>query len=266
MNVLCDLCGSEVADLAHVCARCGERLRWDLDDIPALVEELEVTLTGRARMSAGALRRSSERRLPFHIAASDKAHTLRFVLVAWARLVSDERGVRLPADDLISISQRLVTHVEWLRHHPAGSEAVTEIRDAVQAVRMVIDRPPDRLYAGPCDACGMPLYARPGDTEVGCRECLADDGKQFVYDVDARRAWMFGELEHFVGNSVQVASALAGMGVKVAASTIRVWASRGKLDPCSYGEPKKLGGDLLPLYRVGDVIEAAASGKAKKAA
>ncbi|MFC5834639.1 hypothetical protein [Nonomuraea insulae] len=265
MNVLCDLCGSEVADLAHVCARCGERLRRGLEDVANLAEELEVTLTGRARMSAGALRRSSERRLPFHIAASEKGHNLRQVLVGWVRLVADERGVGLPADDLISISRWLLAHVEWLRHHPAGGEAVTEVGDAVRAVRMVIDRPPDRLYAGPCDACGMPLYARPGDVEVACRHCPADDEERLVYDISARRTWMLGEVEHYVGNSARVSSVLIGLGVKVAASTIRVWAKRGKLAPCSYDKPSKPGGDPLPLYRVGDVVEAAAR-KSKKAA
>ncbi|MGR6923107.1 hypothetical protein ACU635_53385 [[Actinomadura] parvosata] len=230
-----------------------------------MVEELEVTLTGRARMSAGALRRSSERRLPFHIAASDKAHALKHVLVSWARLVSDERGVRLPADGLVSISKWLVKHVEWLRHHPAGGEVVAEVHDAVQAVRIVIDRPPDRLYAGPCDACGMPLYARPGDAEVSCRHCLTEGGERLFYDIAARRKWMLGEIEHFVGNSARVASVLAGLGVKVSASTIRVWAKRGRLTPCSYDKPSKPGGDPLPLYRVGDVVEAAAQ-KSKKAA
>ncbi|WP_344478414.1 hypothetical protein [Nonomuraea monospora] len=221
------------------------------------MEELEVTLTGRARMSAGVLRRSSERRLPFHIAASDKAHTLKHVLVSWARLVSDERGVRLPADDLVSISRWLVKHVEWLRHHPAGGEVVAEVHDAVQAVRMVIDRPPDRLYAGPCDACGMPLYARPGDAEVSCRHCLTEDGERLFYDIAARRKWMLGEIENLLGSSSYVAMVATSVGVKVSSSTVRMWVKRRKLVPREYAPPLKPDGPPRPLYRVGDVVAVA---------
>ena len=46
----------------------------------------------------------------------------------------------------------LLNHVEWLRHHRAGHEAVEEITAAVWEVARVIDRPNNRttFALGPC--------------------------------------------------------------------------------------------------------------------
>ncbi|MGA4988621.1 hypothetical protein [Nonomuraea bangladeshensis] len=171
--------------------------------------------------------------------------------------MADERGVQLSADDLVPISTWLLRQAEWLRHHPAGGEAVQEVGDAVQGVRMVIDRPPDRLYAGPCDVCQMPLYARPGDAEVPCRRCLAEDGERLVYDISARRKWMLAQIENLLGSSSYVAMVATGVGVKVSSSAVRMWVKRGKLAPRKYAPPLKPDGPPRPLYRVGDVVSVA---------
>lgn len=61
----CDLCGSRVADLAHVCTSCAHGLEADLGDVSSLMAEIEVTVTRQSRMgSGGGGGRSTEVRLP----------------------------------------------------------------------------------------------------------------------------------------------------------------------------------------------------------
>lgn len=69
----------------------------------------------------------------------------------------------LPADATPAIARWLLerpapnqqTEIEWLRHHAAGAEAVTEITDAVNDARRVTDAPLDRTTI-PIGACTDP--------------------------------------------------------------------------------------------------------------
>lgn len=263
-EVLCDLCTAPVPDLAHVCTRCARGLALDLAAVPGLVAELDVALSKQARMGSGVGGRSAEVPLPFDATASAVGGDLAAVLASWAALVVERRGVPAPPPSSAACARWLAGHVEWLRHHEAGGDAVTEIRGAVRAVRRVIDRPEGRVYAGPCSTCSAPLYARPGVAEVACRACATDDD-ELVYDVAERRTWMLSEVEHLTGSSVYVAAVCTGLGVKLSASTVRTWVLRKKLQPCGYGAPLKEGGEPRPLYRVGDVV-AVASGQVLKSA
>lgn len=256
-HVQCDLCGADVGDLAHVCTRCAQGLQHDLAAVPELVDELDVVLTRQARMGAGGGgSRSSEPPLPFDVTASAVGGDLAAVLGVWCALVVDQRGLAAPLPGSAACARWLARHIEWLRHHVAGGEAVTEVRDAVRAVRRLIDRPEGRVYAGLCNECGAALYARPGAAEVVCRACVTDE-RELVFDVVERRRWMLAELEDQVGSSSYVAMVAAILGVKVSPSTVRVWAKRGKLSPCEYEPPLKEGGEPRPLYRVGDVVAVA---------
>lgn len=255
-EVLCDLCTAPVPDLAHVCTRCARGLALDLAAVPGLVAELDVALSKQARMGSGNGGRSAEVPLPFDAAASAVGGDLAAMLASWAALVVERRGIPAPPPSSAGCARWLAGHVEWLRHHEAGGDCVTEVRDAVRAARRLIDRPEGRVYAGLCSTCSAPLYARPGAAEVACRACASDDS-ELVYDVAERRAWMLSEVADTVGGSSYVAAVASGLGVRVRAATVRQWARRGKLAPCEYAEPLKEGGEPRPLYRVGDVVDVA---------
>ncbi|MFC5186714.1 hypothetical protein [Actinomadura harenae] len=135
---------------------------------------------------------------------------------------------------LPSMAAWLHARSHWLLRHPAVVEIHEEITDAVHGARRAIDRPRGYVYAGPCNACEIALYAKPGATNVRCRECRA------VHDVEARREWMRRECEHLLGSSSWVAMACTGLGVLVAESTVRMgWSaesfSRATMPPRSPG-------------------------------
>ncbi|WP_068924996.1 hypothetical protein [Planobispora rosea] len=270
----------------RVCAACEARLIRDLAAIPALAIELDITLTRQARTGSGGTGRAEAgeevdgrtglavRRapLPWIEAAAEARDVLKSALVGWWRELAGE-GVgpyceaacehpscewvhlgRVPDDTLAGIATWLARHVARLLAHPAAEEVVDEITTAVARARHAIDRAADRIYAGPCDACGLDLYARPDALTVACA-CIDATGRRRVYDVAARRAWMFDQVIDMIGNASWVASVSTMLGSPVSPSTVRTWGGRGRLTVRGYGPPLNPGADPHPLYRVGDVVE-----------
>lgn len=151
-----------------------------------------------------------------------------------------------------TLARWLGTHVEWIRHHEAGAELVDELRSAIREARRVLDRPPDRWYAGRCgDAladnagpCGEDLYAKAGSRLVTCRGCGAE------YDVEARREWLLSAVEDVLATAAEIARALTSLATPVTSSTIRGYVHRRRLE--SRGRDPRTGN---PTYRIGDVLD-----------
>ncbi|GIH91965.1 hypothetical protein ACFFMN_33845 [Planobispora siamensis] len=267
----------------HVCGACEARLIRDLAAAPDLADELDVTLTRQARTGASGARADADeldlhtglavRRapLPWVEAAAEARDILKSALVGWWReLEGDGIGPycgacehpscewvhlgRTPDDSIAGIAAWLARHVARLVAHPAAEEAVDELAVAVATARHAIDRAADRIYAGPCDACGLDLYARPGAATVACA-CVDATGRRRVYDVAARRGWMLDQVSEMIGNASWVASVSTALGYVVSPSTVRTWGGRGRLTIRGHSAPLNAGADPHPLYRVGDVIE-----------
>lgn len=232
MNVTCELCAGEVADLARVCSRCVSPLILDLRDAPGLDAELDIAVSRQAKMTAGNAGggRSSEKPLPLNLTADDHGRHLKATLTTWAHLVADTRGLPRPLDGIPTTARWMLGHVEWLRHHPAGADAVTEIRESIANVRRAIDRPRVKVYAGQCDACGSALYASETASWAVCPVCLDDDGRT-SYSVQERRDAMLSAMEVMCMGPTEAAYALSILVRPIPAATIRKWASRGKLEP-----------------------------------
>jgi hypothetical protein len=144
-------CDHPVTD-AWVCMRCAHQLERALGDIPAVVHQLNLTLAKQTRYADRNERGGNEQPLPMDPQASAAASELRAHLVGWVRLVAEERGWALPEDTLDSMSRWMLHHVEWLRHHQAGHDAVEELTGDMRTARRVIDVPANRTTfpVGPC--------------------------------------------------------------------------------------------------------------------
>ena len=234
-TVDCDLCTAPVPDMAHVCSRCSTPLITDLRDIPDLDAELDVAVCKLSRMGSGG-GRSSEPKMPVNLNADDTGRALKAVLATWADLITTERGIGYPLDGLAPMSRWMLGHIEWIRHHPAGADAVTEIRAAVRAVRNAIDLPTTRVYAGACNECGEGLYAREGSPQAACRTCVTPEGERLVYDVTERRVWMLATIEDLEMTAPQAAHALSVLIREIKPALIHTWHARDKLSPSSADE------------------------------
>lgn len=229
--------------------------------------EVDKDVDDDGRQWPGTLRPTA---MPYDARASEVAAHLKGVLAGWARVVAEETGVYAdtnrrgigpicrrcdhascraipaipePPDTLAGLAAWLQPRVGWLRHHAAAAEAHDEIVEAVRAARRVIDRPADRLYAGPCDECGGDLYARPGALAVECRPC------ELVYEVEARRAWLLAALEEHLATTIEISRALTSLAQPVTPAAIRGYAHRGQLIPRGVNDRRH------PLYRLGDVLD-----------
>ena len=244
MNDPCmvEWCDRPVGD-GYVCQHCADRLERALGDVPALWEELDLILTRQSRYSDPE-GRGGEKALPFNIRASELGTALQGLLNTWCRLIAEERGKDLPEDHPSTVAGWLLNHVTWLRHHWAGAEAVEELVDAVNAVRRAVDRPPERVYAGPCKDCGGDMYAKPEAASVECRPC------GLSYDVAEMRDWMRAQVYGRLVTAREGVILLCRFGLPVQQKTIDKWVERKRLTVHSHDANKVrlyLFDDLVPL-------------------
>jgi hypothetical protein len=251
-----DICGTPRCDYPRpadqfICRNCELLLKRDLGDIPALIEDLNTTLSRQDKLGASAGGKGAESAVPFKAPAADVLYLLAHTTTGWVRvLAEDTRQVihTLPLNP-VQCARWLLVHVRSLCLHEAGGEAVDEIAYAVAEAYRVIDRPPDLLLAGQCDwqGCQEFLYATPQASVVQCRAC------EHEHAVEERRAWM---MEYASDLNLPAILALGWikllMGKRIPRGTWDSWVSRGRI---AAAERDHVGS---ALYRFGDVRDLAA--------
>jgi hypothetical protein len=160
--------------------RLGEHLLgWtdkDGREYPGLVElygELELVLK-----AAGNGERSSSKPgsgTPPRDEIVDMRAEIKHVLVSWAKLIGEERGLSLPADEVSVIGAYVARHAQWLAATEYAGEAADELASLVsRAWGLAYPSGTRRVEVGPCPRCDGTLTAivRPVDstkpTEVVC--------------------------------------------------------------------------------------------------
>lgn len=239
----CDLCGRPSGDDARVCTPCAQTCADALTLVrDHLAADLDTTLARQTSRPAGPSARSAETPLPVDLRALDAAHHLRTVLVGWVRVLAETGTARLPQDTLPAVAAWLLPMCGILRHADYGPDAVTEIRDAVNAALRAVDTPPQRAYVGPCE-CGEAVYARPGAPAATCRGCGA------VWGVEEQREWLRAAAEDMLLTATEIARAVSRPTQSVTPSMVRGWANRRRL--LAHGADAQ----GRPTYRVGDVLD-----------
>jgi len=220
-----------------------------------LWDELQTTI-GRLSRSGGSEPvggKASERPVPFHDIASAVAHRMRNELVTWARtLAEDNPDLELPADHPTAIAR-------WLAEQLAGTFVSAELGSGIRAVvrdaQRVIDRAPDRVYAGPClepldelDGadrlrCQGQLYATAGKSTVRCPDCGAR------HDVEARQEWLSRTLGDQLVSAAEAAPVLSWLlGKSITRNHIAGWKRDGRVEVREGRWPYRFS-DLLVLGR-----------------
>lgn len=83
-------CRRPVSDNATLCIACTAEVEHALAETPALVTELELTLSRQAASGQRVGPRGSEKPLPYDTGASDALSALRVALVGWVRVLAEE--------------------------------------------------------------------------------------------------------------------------------------------------------------------------------
>lgn len=254
----CDRCAKPVHDTAYVCGHCASELEKRLALLATLAGEATVTIAKLDEISNQAWNPEIEEdvgkapnalypmALPIDLRAAAKHQAAVVVLLTWAKDVAETRGLTVVVEHsehpLAVLSTWLVLQVGWLRYRQQAAEAFADLHQAVHDIEAVVDRLPDRWYAGPCDNCQEDLYPASGARTIRCT-CGAE------YDPDKRKAKLLRDLDDIWDTADQCAHAMVSLGLPAKASTIRTWADRGRLAP----HPDSPQG--RPWYRIGSVRE-----------
>lgn len=267
MTPLCGRCGAPVPDQGHLCRGCSQRLRGVLADIPGLLGELQTARTRRTAMPASAVTVEGCSHagdcgcgvsLPWDDHASRVAAGLRNAVTTWCRCLSDDTGRHPAPGDRLTVW--LAAHLTDIRHQLWAPDMLADLTARREAAVRAIDRPEDRLYAGPCSGtihlaegitiqCERRIWARPEDASVRCRACGT------VHIVADRQAYMLTAAADLLMPGPKICSVMTTMlRVLVKRSTFRSWVHRGKLVRRGVRDGADLYrfGDALALWRQGD--------------
>lgn len=166
----------------NLCGGCLHRLSKTLQEIPTLVDELELALLNRESGHGAKVSGTPTRPLPYNDDASAARLTLVNVLGSWTRLIAEERGEHLPSD----LSARGQASWQgyrlevWTVAQEWVDEYATNLHEAVSEARRVLAGSRSRLLTlGHCQghtACDVETqfhYPCPG--EIKARVDLVDE-------------------------------------------------------------------------------------------
>lgn len=249
-------CGRPIPDTAALCPHCGYLLDASLAELAAfrgLAYELDVALTRQARIGGRDGSRPAETPIAYDERIAKVTKHLRDAMTEWASIIVRGTGAEPPPPGLAQLAAWLRRHVGWIRYHEDALDAYTDITDGVRDARRAIDRPADKLYAGPCDECGEDLYASLDASYVVCHNTEGHaSGDEWVWEVTERRRWLLDSARDVLASGTEISRALTRYAQPVTPSALRGYVHRGAL--IARGERIE-GGRMVMLYRLGDVLD-----------
>lgn len=126
----CTCLRAQAADGLKLCRHHTDRIGSDAQDLAQLYDELALRLLGGTGMGERVGGTPDDTRVP-NPAAVEVRTEIRHVLVAWCRLVAEERGFALPADDVEAMGAYVARSATWL----AATEYADEVAGELGALR-----------------------------------------------------------------------------------------------------------------------------------
>ena len=236
---------SALAGESFLCPRCVEQLEVDCANVPALVEQLEVTITRLDRVFRPSPPADAEATepMPYGVAASQSKDELRWALVTGALAVLHRLGQEWAGrDSSEDVAAWLGAHSMSVALHPEADAIAVQVRDAVAKAMRAIDTLPERVLAGPCPTCDSRLMAFKGSASVWCDTC---GRRHKVAEVREPMRAKLADLQYTLSGLRDVARS---MGIKCDTNRVNKLAQRGRIT--QVGESI----DGYALYRVGDFL------------
>lgn len=288
-------CGRPTRDVRLLCDQCVWEVEQALAEMPALLDELSITLTGLARIGqkGGNSKKGTKGKtqpLGYDVRASEMLDDLRVFLSGWVRVIAEDHGHDLPTDTLRAMGRWLFARLDLIATHEAAEDIHREItgiafppylgdgRARPGQAWHPVDRPADRVYAGKCEAtvtsdeepgdglarggaghwrCEADLYARPNSATARCHDCGTE------HSLDQRRERLLQELDdklYTAGEIARLAVYLgeANRGRERTRKLINQWHKRGRLERHTSNEVGE------PLFRFGTVLVELAKEEARR--
>lgn len=264
----CVVCGRPTPD-GYACVAETERACQQLTEIAELVPAARDVMY-RQTSTSGSHSPPGPRDL-LDYGAGARLDAVQTALTGWARIVADERGaavwVAVNGDIIGQAANWLAGQLVWLRHKEFVDDVLREVGDCAHTMRGIVATPAGRVYLGPCGAdrlrasivgdqweselvvCDGDVYGRPGAATGRCRACGTDYEqeplREKLDDMVRQRAYRASDLKDAYGLNP---------------ATVRKWAERELITACDRDDQGR------PLYRLGDVLDVAASETARREA
>lgn len=151
-------------------------LRDLLASIPAVLDDLAVTLTRQDRIGTSSLGSSGDptQPLPINLAASDAHDDLRGELATWVKHTAKHRRLQLPVSGhTLELARWLSRHLIDLAQTPEADIAHDRIERCIRDCKRTYDRPPTKTYGGTIEEAQEALLNKRGI--AACAKQLGDD-------------------------------------------------------------------------------------------
>ena len=248
------------ADGGWLCRACTADLTERLSDLGWILDQLNIVTAGQTQYvnpyeMPG---KSSETGLPVNLRSADLTADLVIVIQTWtARLRRENPHWQPPGRTVADYASWLAARVETLRHHIDGAELADRLARLTDDATRIIDRPPERWYAGVCSAptddgdCPQDLYAGTADGYLTCPRCGT------VHDIGRRRAVLLHAAEDVLATASEAARAIViwsdyERGETRLVRRISAWAERRRITVRGHRTER---GRPRPIYRVGDILD-----------
>lgn len=168
---------AQAADGLNLCRLHTDRIPTDAAAAAVLYDELALRLLGGTGGGEPVSGTADRTRLP-NPAAVDARATIRHTLVAWCRLIAEQRGFALPDDDVHAMAAYVARSATWLAATDYADEAADELHQLAHGRMRAVAYPTGArvVEIAPCphDGCGGTVKAilRPADSllpsELAC--------------------------------------------------------------------------------------------------
>jgi len=147
----CASCDATVTDAGIVCQGCWKRTIRILQQLPGLLADLEITITGQANLP---VRSSGGGGAMWDQKAAALRDEIRAGLIGWCRVLHEDQRMTLPHDRITSMCNA-IGH-SGLRMHEAAGEACDEIGAWPARIAQAVDWPEERSVTklGRCTRTG----------------------------------------------------------------------------------------------------------------
>jgi hypothetical protein len=166
------------ADGARLCLVCTKRIGDNAVKLAMLYGELELVLKAIGNGERSSSKPGSG--TPPRDAVVEMRATIRHLLASWCRLVSEERGITLPADDVTAMGAYLARHADWLAATDYAGECADELAEHVGRAWGLAYPNGTRVakLPEPCPTCGGTLLAIRRATDGVLPSEVACDGDE----------------------------------------------------------------------------------------
>jgi hypothetical protein len=264
-NLTCLHCGAPSTNGVVLCARCQHTAGRALVNLAVYHEDLF-----NLPVQAFGVRRSTGisdptgttvATIPAANSIEDSAAATRTMLVAWVRILIDDRpGLRWPADNVEAMAKLLGQQLRSIATLEWAGRFVTEVTEHERRLRRIVEANKGRWYAGVCGTvldsetgafCTRVLYADPEAADVRCPVCRTswpvDERRKILLDLARDQVTSVATIARAVGILFDGETSQAKLERR-----IQNWIDRGLIERRGHLD---IDGRVRKVYRVGDVLD-----------